>query len=128
MRWQRDRLSYWTVRLRDAPGIVGVGGAQRHQSGAWNLSYRLAAGHQGNGYATELSRAALEAARALAPDAACIAWIDAHNAPSRRVAERLALRDYGVRLDANDGQPRLAYCDREPDPLTAPPVPGREAG
>lgn len=127
-RWERDRLSYWTVRLRDEAEIIGLGGAQRHRSGAWNLSYRFATAHQGRGYATELSRAALEAAGAIDASVAFIAWIDEHNAPSRRVADRLGLRNYGLRLDANDGQPRLAYADREPDSATAPPVPTHASG
>ena len=126
-RWRDDGLSYWTVRLRGVPEIIGVGGAQRHRSAAWNLSYRLAAAHQGQGYATELSRAALDAAGSVDPDVPFIAWIDAHNAPSRRVAERVGLRNYGFRLDANDGQARLAYADREPGPLIAPPAPAPPA-
>jgi RimJ/RimL family protein N-acetyltransferase len=90
-RWRSDGLSYWTVRLRDGDDVIGVGGAQRHRSGAWNLLYRLDTRRQGGGYATELGRAAMEAAASVDADAAFIAWVAEHNAPSRRVAERLWL-------------------------------------
>src|SRR2546421_213290 len=55
-RFDTDRLSYWTVRRRDTAAIIGVGGAQRQSTGAWNLNYRIAASEQGNGFATELGR------------------------------------------------------------------------
>lgn len=110
-RWA-EGLSYWTVRERAGGAVIGLGGAQRHASGAWNVSYRLASAVQGRGYATELGRAALAAAHAADPDAAVIAWVLPENLPSRRVAERLGLRERGLRLDANDGVTRLAYSDR----------------
>ncbi len=113
-RWA-EGLSYWTVRLRDTGVIIGLGGAQRHRSGTWNLSYRIATAAQGNGYATELGRAALAAAHSDDDTVAVIAWAAAHNTPSRRVAVALGLVDRGLRVDANDGQARVAYSDRELD-------------
>jgi RimJ/RimL family protein N-acetyltransferase len=112
-RWDRDRLSYWTVRRSSDGVVIGVGGAQRHRSDVWNLSYRLAASSQGNGYAVELGRAAITAAREVDPSVPVIAWVAEINAPSRAVAERLGLTNYGPRVDANDGETRLAYADRE---------------
>jgi hypothetical protein len=41
-----------------------------------------------------------------------IAWIAPHNAPSRSVADRLGLTNYGLGIDPSDGQQRLAYADR----------------
>lgn len=111
-RWGRDGLSYWTVRLRSTGAVVGVGGAQRHATGSWNISYRIATAEWGNGYATELGRAAIVAARAHDDSVACIAWVDEHNHPSRRVAERLGLTDRGLHVDRNDGITRVAYSDR----------------
>jgi ribosomal-protein-alanine N-acetyltransferase len=64
-RFDSDVLSYWTVRLRGDGTIIGVGGAQRQRTGAWNLNYRIATAHQGKGFATELGRAAYTAASAL---------------------------------------------------------------
>jgi RimJ/RimL family protein N-acetyltransferase len=125
-RWSRDGLSYWTVRLRDSGAIVGVGGAQRHATGAWNISYRIATPQWGNGYATELGRAAIIAARAHDDSVACIAWVDEHNHPSRRVAERLGLIDRGLHVDRNDGATRIAYADRplSPADVAGPPAAG----
>jgi RimJ/RimL family protein N-acetyltransferase len=103
---------YWTVRRRDDAVIIGVGGAQRKRTRAWNLNYRIAAAAQGQGFATELARAAYSAASSLDPSVPFIAWIAPHNAPSRRVAERLGLTNYGLGVDPSDGRHRLAYADR----------------
>jgi RimJ/RimL family protein N-acetyltransferase len=111
-RFDGDRLSYWTVRRRDTEAIIGVGGAQRQSTGAWNLNYRLATAAQGHGFATELARAAYAAASAVDSTVPFIAWVAEHNTPSRRVAERLGLTNYGVGVDPSDGEPRLAYADR----------------
>ncbi len=111
-RFDTDRLSYWTVRRRDTAAIIGVGGAQRQRTGAWNLHYRIAAAEHGRGFATELGRAAYAAASRLDGSVPFIAWIATHNAPSRRVAERLGLTNYGLGVDPSDGQHRLAYADR----------------
>jgi RimJ/RimL family protein N-acetyltransferase len=111
-RFDADGLSYWTVRLRADASVIGVGGAQRQLSGAWNLHYRFGTGHQGLGYATELSRAAVAAALAVDPTVPIIAWVAPDNAPSRRVAERIGLIDRGLRVDPSDGRQRVAYSDR----------------
>jgi RimJ/RimL family protein N-acetyltransferase len=111
-RFETDGLSYWTVRGRDTGEIIGVGGAQRQRTGAWNLNYRIASAEQGKGYATELARAAYAAACSLDANVPFIAWVAPHNAPSRKVAERLGLANRGIGVDPSDGQRRLAYADR----------------
>ncbi|HEY2771723.1 MAG TPA: GNAT family N-acetyltransferase [Solirubrobacteraceae bacterium] len=111
-RFDTDGLSYWTVRRRDDATVIGVGGAQRQASRAWNLNYRLAAAHQGHGFATELGRAAYAAASSVDASVPFVAWVAPHNTPSRRVAERLGLTSYGLRDDPSDGERRLAYADR----------------
>src|SRR5579875_1087494 len=111
-RFDTDRLSYWTVRRRDNGTVIGVGGAQRQRTGAWNLDYRIATAHQGQGYATELGRAAHAAAMKVDRDVPFIAWVAEHNTPSRRVAERLGLENHGPAVDPSDGEVRLAYSDR----------------
>ena len=121
-RWSTDGLSYWTVRLRETEEIIGTGGAQRHRSGAWNLSYRIAGVHQGRGYATELGRAARDAAADVDPDVPVIAWVLARNEPSRRVAAAIGLTDRGERRDASDGRVRIAYADRSLDDAIYPPA------
>jgi RimJ/RimL family protein N-acetyltransferase len=89
--WLSDGLSYWTARVLDSDEVVGLGGARRNRDRTWNLSYRIAAGQQGRGFATELGVAAHRAAAIVDPSVAIIAWIDEHNAASRRVAQRIGL-------------------------------------
>ncbi len=114
-RFDDDGLSYWTVRRRDTGQIIGVGGAQRQRTRAWNLNYRLASAHQGQGFATELGRAAQAAATEVDDSVPFIAWVAPRNAPSIKVAERLGLTNHGLRVDPSDGQERLAYADRPLD-------------
>ncbi len=130
-RFADDGLSYWTVRRRDTGVIIGVGGAQRQRTRAWNLHYRLATAEQGQGFATELARAAQAAASAIDAAVPFIAWVAPHNTPSVKVAERLGLTNCGPRADPSDGEPRLAYADRPLEPgawedaaSTRPPAPG----
>lgn len=111
-RWG-EGLSYWTARERATGAVVGVGGAQGHAGGGWNLSYRIATAAWGRGHATELAVAGLDAANHVDPDRPVIAWILDENVASRRVAERIGLVDRGERVDANDGVVRHAYADRE---------------
>ena len=118
-RFDADRLSsYWTVRLRDDDTIIGVGGAQRQRTGAWNLNYRIHTDHQGQGLATEVARAALTLAAEIDDMVPVIAWIAEHNTPSRRVAENVGLVNYGPAIDPSDHAPRLAYADRPVDGFT----------
>ncbi|MEY9946384.1 GNAT family N-acetyltransferase [Kitasatospora sp. GAS1066B] len=119
-----DGLSYWTVRLRGPGGaggesdggsgpVVGIGGVQTQVARAhWNLYYRLAPAHQGKGYATELSRAALAAARQHTPQLPVFAWIHPDNPGSRSVAGRLGLIDHGLRLDPIYHDLLHLYADR----------------
>lgn len=116
-RFETDGLSYWTVRRRDSEAIIGVGGAQRQRTRAWNLSYRIAAAAQGMGFAAEFGRAACAAASSVDDSVPLIAWIAPHNEPSRKVAERLGLNDRGLGVDPSDGQRRLAYADRPITPV-----------
>jgi ribosomal-protein-alanine N-acetyltransferase len=116
--WLADGLCYWTARRLSPDELVGLGGARRHRDRTWNLSYRIATGHQGQGLATGLSRAAHDAAMITDPAVAFIAWVDEPNTASRRVAERIGLTNEGPRFDSSDGEIRLAYSDR---PLDRPP-------
>lgn len=123
-RWDDDGLSYWTARLTATGEVVGSGGAQRHDPGHWNLNYRIAAAHQGRGLARELLAAALAAAGERDPTRPCVAWIDATNPASGRVAERGGLLDLGPRRGSVDGVVRHAWADRVLDPATYPPAVG----
>lgn len=111
-RWESDGLSYWMARSVESGAIIGVGGAQRHVTGTWNLYWRIATVHQGQGYATELARAALTSAAQLDDSVPAIAWILSHNTPSIAVARRVELIDHGLLADPADGVERLAFADR----------------
>jgi Acetyltransferase (GNAT) domain len=89
-RFATDQLSYWTVRLRDDGTVIGVGGAQRQRTRAWNLNYRIATTHQGHGYATELGRAAHAArqSRGFRRSADCVDRRTQHAIAQRRRAAR----------------------------------------
>ena len=70
----------------------------------------------------ELRWAAIAAATSVDPDAPVIAWVAEHNLPSRRVAERLGLRDRG--LPAGPERPVAPARLRRPqlDDALLPPV------
>jgi RimJ/RimL family protein N-acetyltransferase len=115
-RWAERGLGYWVVREHDGGPVVGLGGcAWRQGWPGWNLAYRLAAQAQGRGYATELGRAALAAAAAVAPDRPVVAYLLEHNHASRRTTERLGLTRQWRGPDAGNEDPdavRLVYADR----------------
>ena len=119
-RWDITGLSYWTVRLRATGEVIGIGGAEC-RPGFWNLFYLLDSGFWGNGYATELARAAQRAAESVDPDLPLVAWIHEDNAPSQGVARRIGLTDYGLLGAAHwNGEPMHYWADREPGARLGP--------
>ncbi|MFK4730982.1 GNAT family N-acetyltransferase [Agromyces mediolanus] len=127
--WRSEGFGAWTIREAVAPGrIVGHGGCAvrgrapgaddpARDSGAyWNLGYRFHPDAQGRGLATELSLAAVAAARERRPELPIVAYLLEHNTASARVAEKAGLT---LRHRAPDaGNPdasaiRLVYADRE---------------
>ncbi|MFE0461948.1 GNAT family N-acetyltransferase [Kitasatospora sp. NPDC058965] len=121
-RWADDGLSYWTVRLRGTPEVIGIGGVQLTGRGNWNLFYRLDTAHWGHGYATEIARAGIDAAHRHSPDLPVHAMILPHNRGSRGVAERLGLTDHGLGLDPFRREWAHLYADR-PEPGWPVPAP-----
>lgn len=117
--WATNGLGYWSVRDADGGHVVGRGGcAVPDGSPWWNLYYRFGASVHRRGYATEMARAAIEAAHDIGPERAVLAYLLEHNEASRRTAERLGLRLVWRGHDV--GNPdrdaiRLVYVDREPD-------------
>src|SRR5947209_17869616 len=83
-RFDTDGLRYWTIRRRDDGTTIGVGGAQRQRTRAWNLNYRLATAHHRQGFATDVAHAAYTAASAIDATVTSIAWIAEDNLPSRK--------------------------------------------
>jgi RimJ/RimL family protein N-acetyltransferase len=94
--WREDGYGYWTVRDPRTGRILGFAGVrpplQDDDEVFLNLYYRFRADTWGNGYATEVGRAALALAAKVAPGLPVTALIRPENAPSLRVAERLGLR------------------------------------
>ncbi|MBA4608613.1 GNAT family N-acetyltransferase [Aeromicrobium sp. Marseille-Q0843] len=111
--WERDGLGYWTARRRSDGELVGIGGVRLRPTGVWNLYYRLAPDHQGQGYALEIVRAAFEAAASYDPEAPIVAYLLEHNEASRRTAERAGMTQVWRGPDREvPGGVRLVYADR----------------
>lgn len=122
--WTDAGLGSWVARLRDTGEVVGNGGCTLLGGEVWNIGYRIAADHHGRGLATELARAGVERARAIAPERPVIAYLVEHNRASAHVAEKLGLALVHRAPDAGNPDPavvRLVYADRPltPDQLAA---------
>jgi RimJ/RimL family protein N-acetyltransferase len=122
--WAYDGLGYWTARLREpladlpAGAFVGVGGCAISTGTTWwNLYYRFRPESHGHGLATELSRAALAAARSTRPVRPVVAYLLEENVASKATAERASLDLQWRGSDAGDPDAvRLVYADRPLDP------------
>lgn len=113
-----DGIGTWVVRERGADPIIGYGGVSDLGGIAWNLGYRFAATAQGHGFATELSRHALDRAREVAPERAVIAYLLEHNTASAAVARKVGLRLVDRGPDAGNTDPeavRLVFANRDLD-------------
>lgn len=120
--WRTVGLGAWVVHEASDPSfVIGHGGCALRGDldggGAfWNLGYRFRPEAQGHGYATELSLAAIEAARGLRPEVPVVAYLLEHNHASARVAEKAGLTLRHRAPDAGNPDPaaiRLVYADRE---------------
>jgi len=113
--WQRDRLGYWTLRDPGSLILLGAGGCMGVRDVAWNLYYRLRPAAQGQGYASELVRAARACAAAVDPDRPVVASLLEHNVRSRAVVERAGLTLVYRGPDRGNPDPsavRLLFADR----------------
>ena len=123
--WRADGLGYWTARLREPVGglpagaVAGIGGcAVPAGTTWWNLYYRLTPDVHRHGLATELCRAAIDAAHRTDESLPVIAFLVEHNNASKATAERAGLSLTWRGPDA--GNPdrtavRLIYSDRPLD-------------
>lgn len=125
-------LGMWGIRIGEASAtdelpagtFIGSGGLQYvDEAGIWNLGYRLAPRAWGRGFATEISRAAVAAGAAIAPDVPITARVLSNNPASVAVLEKLglALVWEGASASAGVGSGpaaplRRVYADREPSP------------
>ncbi len=121
--WAATGLGYWTIRTAEAGSVIGCGGCRLVlDDERWNLYYRFTPESQGNGYATELARAAVAAANAARPEWPVVAYMLEHNIASWRVAERIGLHHLWTGPDAGNPDPaavRLVYADRDDETTRA---------
>ncbi|WP_200810948.1 GNAT family N-acetyltransferase [Demequina sp. NBRC 110057] len=115
--WHAHGLGVWVARDHEG-GFVGYGGCDVRRDAFWNVGYRLRPEHQGRGYATELARAGIAAARRLRPEIPVVAYLLEVNAASAAVARRAGLVEVHRAPDA--GNPdrsavRLVFADRNLD-------------
>lgn len=113
--WRRDGLGFWVVRRVGESEVIGYGGCAARADAFWNLGYRFAPASHGQGLATEVALAAIDAARERRPDLPIVAYLLEHNRASARVAERVGLTLRHRAPDAGNPDPtaiRLVYADR----------------
>ena len=87
----RHGLGSWAVRSAADHVFLGVGGVDMTAVGVWNLGYRLRPESWGNGYATEIARAAVSAAHEIAPVVPITGRVLTNNPASAAVLERAGL-------------------------------------
>nr|WP_232285441.1 GNAT family N-acetyltransferase [Saccharomonospora marina] len=108
--WAAYGFGYVAVVEVDSATVVGIGGVQvRDLDGerVLNLYYRFLPAAWGKGYATEMARAVLEWTRRELPERAVVVITAVDNAPARRVADKLGLRQY--HQDYYEGMPAVFY-------------------
>ncbi|WP_248582895.1 GNAT family N-acetyltransferase [Nocardioides sp. InS609-2] len=115
--WDAHGLGNWSVRERVDGPVIGRGGCAVPDHGLWwNLYYRFAPSAQGQGYAAEMARTAIEAAHDVAPERPVVAYLLEHNHASAAVAGKVGLELVWRGPDAGNDDPdavRLVFADRE---------------
>lgn len=111
--WQRKGYGQWAIACRESPDqLIGFGGidARKYlEVERLNLGYRFGTQAWGQGYATELSRAALEYAFAELQEPHVYAVVRPQHQASIRVLEKVGMQRVD-RLDDVPGQaPSLVY-------------------
>ncbi|WP_313813233.1 GNAT family N-acetyltransferase [Glutamicibacter sp.] len=113
--WKKHGLGTWVVREAGDQAVIGYGGCTQVGDAYWNLGYRFTVAAQGRGFATEIARAAVHAAREAAGELPIIASILEHNGASEAVALKLGMKLAYRGLDRGNPDPsaiRLIYADR----------------
>ena len=110
--WQAHGFGTWSIRIGDAPDIIGFGGLQPlpDMADAANLSCRLDPACWRRGYAGELVRDALALGFGTLGLARIVARIKGSNAASRHTAERAGFRLVEQTDPGDGGPPRLVFA------------------
>ena len=111
----RHGLGSWAVRSLDGGAFLGVGGVDMTAGGVWNLGYRLAPSAWGQGFATELARAAVVAAADTAPGVPITGRVLTNNTASSAVLRRIGLAlvwQGSTSAPTPDGVERQVWTDR----------------
>jgi ribosomal-protein-alanine N-acetyltransferase len=100
-------FGFWSVVRRDVPGLVGLvglmhAGFEARVTPAVEIGWRIAPGHQRQGYAEEAARLALGHGFGPLGLAEVLAWTIPANEPSWRLMEKL-----GMAPDGEFDHPRL---------------------
>lgn len=114
--WREHGLGNWTVYSRTSSEFLGHAGCSVRRGTFWNLGFRFRPEAQGQGYATEAARAAVEAAHEVDCGLPIIASLLAHNRSSRKVIDRLGFMQQWSGPDAGNPDEqavRLIYADRQ---------------
>ncbi len=93
--WEDNGFGYWTVMLAHTAKVIGFGGIMHvtwRDRDTLNLYYRLTPNAWGQGYATELARAAIALARTYLPLLPVVARTRPANTASMRTAEKAGLQ------------------------------------
>lgn len=108
--WATHGFGYVAVVEVGSATVVGIGGVQERDldgERVLNLYYRFLPAAWGRGYATEMASAMLDWARRALPERAVVVITNVDNAPARRVADKLGLRQY--RQADYEGMPAAFY-------------------
>jgi RimJ/RimL family protein N-acetyltransferase len=114
--WAEHGFGPWTLIELESGMTVGRGGLQWTQledRRVVELPWAIASQHWNRGFATEAAEAALEWARELGLQEA-VALITPDNDSSRRVAEKIGMRQEGQTV--HGGLPHLVYRTPLPNP------------
>jgi len=125
--WKDHGLGWWFISSRDSQQqgdgpVVGIGGCALNHPGvpAWNLGFRLDPAVWGHGYASEVAKAGLAAAKAADPDIPVTARVLERNPASWHVLDKSGLTLVWQGDDPSvdpltTGLPRRVYADRTLD-------------
>ena len=111
--WRAQNFGYWAIALRERPEeLIGLGGIMHRpvagQPGLY-LYFRFQPQHWGQGYASEMSRAALTLAFEQLQAPTVQAIVHPSNTPSRKTLERTGLLLKGSLADVPGQAPSLHY-------------------